>query len=188
MQPSAEPPITDLLREWRAGRREALDRLIPLVYDELKRLARRHLRGERPDHTLQTAALVNEAFLRLVGAEVPWSDRNHFFAVAARTMRRVLVDYAKAQRRAKRSGGMRVTLSERLAAAEPSIDLVAVDRALDSLAAQDPRKVELLELHFFGGLTYDEMADVVGVSSATVHRELRLAKAWVSRSLAGPVR
>jgi len=184
--PGSSPPITELLREWREGKREALDRLPPVVYDELHQLARRYMRGERAGHTLQPTAVVHEAYLRLVNADVPWQDRVHFFAVAARLMRRILVDHAKSRRRAKRGGGgVRVTLEDALVvSAEPPPELVVLDEALEELAARDDRKARIVELHFFGGLTYDELAEAVQVSTATVHRELRLAKAWLQRELA----
>ena len=184
--PESTPPITQLLREWRSGSREALDRLTPLVYGELRRLARRSMRGERVGHTMQPTALVHEAYLRLAGAQVDWQDRVHFFSMAARLMRRILVDHARAARRARRGGGMeRVTLHDGLGVAEPSgaLDLVALDDALSELSAQDERKARIVELHFFGGLTYDEVAAAVGVSAATVHRDLRLAKAWLRKEL-----
>ena len=181
------PPITALLQEWRAGNRAALDRLTPVVYDELRRLARRSMAGENRGHTLQPTALVNEAYLRLVGADVPWRDRVHFFAVAARLLRRILVDHARARVRVKRSGGERVPLDEsRLFTAAPGRDMLALDEALDGLAAQDARKAQVVELHFFGGLTYDEIAEAVGISAATVDRDLRLAKAWLQRQMAPP--
>jgi len=177
--------ITALLREWRAGHEPALEALTPLVYDELHRIAGRVARGERSGHTLQPTALVHEAYLRLAGADVEWQDRAHFFAVAARMMRRVLVDHARLGRRAKRYGGVRVTLVESAAVGgvgDPDIE--SLDRALDDLKAQDARKADLVELHYFGGLTYAELAEVSHLSEATVHRELRLAKAWLHRALA----
>ncbi len=184
--PDQVTPITALLRSWRAGDARALDQLAPVVYDELRRLARRHMRGERGPHTLQATAVVHEAYLRLVEAEVSWQDRVHFFAVAARLMRRILVDHAKGRGRVKRGGGAhRATLDEAvLVAPERSADLLALDAALNDLAQHDARKVEIVELHYFGGLTYDEMAETTGLSAATVHRELRLAKAWLQRELA----
>lgn len=177
--------ITQLLHDWRRGDRQALDRLIPLVYDELRRLAQRAMRDERKDHTLQTTALVHEAYLRLLGADVPYEDRVHFFAMAARVMRRILVDHAKAKRRVKRGGSaVPVSLDEvALVAAEPSDDIVALDEALTRLEATDERKCRIVELKYFSGMTYDETAAVLGVSAATVDRELRLAKAWLYRAL-----
>lgn len=181
------PPITALLQEWRAGDRAALDRLTPVVYEELRRLARRTLAGERKGHTLQPTALVNEAYLRLVGTDVPWRDRVHFFAVAARLIRRILVDHARARGRVKRRAGERVPLDERtLFSPEPGREMVLLDEALNELAELDARKAQVVELHFFGGLTYDEIAEAVGISPATVDRDLRLAKAWLQRQIARP--
>ena len=183
----ADPPtpITLLLKEWRAGSQDALERLTPVVYQELQRLAGRCMAGERKDHTLQPTALVHEAFLRLVDAQVPWRDRVHFFAVAARILRRILVDHARARGRAKRRGGPRVALDDVvLVTPEPPRELLALDAALRDLAAQDPRKADVVELHFFGGLTYEEIAEAVAVSPATVDRDLRLAKAWLRREVA----
>ncbi|MGE0453174.1 MAG: ECF-type sigma factor [Vicinamibacteria bacterium] len=174
---------TQLLRAWRGGNREALDRLLPVVYEELASLARGAMRGERRDHTLQTRALVHEAYLRLIDADVAWQDRAHFMAVAARTMRRVLVDHARAKRRHKRSGGVRVELDASLASAGPGLDVLALHDALERLAAFDARKGQIVELHYFGGLNYDETAEALAVSAATVDRELRLAKAWLKHDL-----
>ena len=176
-----------LLQEWRAGSDEALDRLLPVVYEELRRLARRALRGERTGHTLQTTALVHEAYLRLMGADVPWNDRIHFLAVAARCMRRVLVDHARARASAKRGGDLvRITLAEDLGAPEPTpIDLVALDRALGGLEAKDARKGRAVELHYFAGLTLDEIATVLGVSVPTVKKDLRFARAFLRQELSG---
>lgn len=178
-------PVTRLLAEWRGGSQEALDELMPLVYDELRRLAKGYLRSERPDHTLQGTALVNEAYMRLVDMDVSWSDRAHFFAVAARLMRRMLVDHARANRREKRGGGEpKLSIEEPLIASpEREPELLALDEALTRLAEQDPRKSRVVELHFFGGMTYDETAEALGISPATVHRELRMAKAWLHREL-----
>jgi len=177
--------VTALLIASREGDQSALDRLLPLVYDELHALAGRYMRGERPDHTLQATALLNEAYLRLVESNVPWENRVHFFAVAATTMRRILVDYAKARGRAKRGGGAaKVTLDDELmVGAQASDDIVALDEALQRLAAHDDRKARVVELHFFGGLTYEETAQVLGISPATVDRDLRMAKAWLAKEL-----
>jgi RNA polymerase sigma factor (TIGR02999 family) len=183
---SAPPsrPITQLLHQWREGNREALDQLMPLIYDELRRLAGHYLKSERPSHTLQATALVNEAYIRLVDMDVPWEDRAHFFAVAARLLRRILVDHAKSHRRAKRGGGQaQVTLNEYVASGETDKDIIALDDSLRSLAEFDERKSQIIELHFFGGLTYEEMAEALRISPATVHRELRLAKAWLHHEL-----
>ncbi len=176
--------VTQLLREWRTGNEQALDVLMPLVYDELRRLAQHYMRGERPEHTLQATALVNEAYLRLVDMKVTWQDRAHFFAVAARLMRRMLVDHARATHRAKRESGPKVSLDEALeVSCKPSPDLIAVDEAMTRLATFDPRKSEIVELHFFGGLSNEEVAEALGVSRATVQRELRMAKAWLNHEL-----
>lgn len=177
--------VSRLLVAWRNGDRDALERLLPLVYDELHGLAARYLRGERPDHTLQTTALLHEAYLRLCGADVAWEGRVHFLAVAAQTMRRILVDHARARSRTKRGGGDGpITLDEALAAGpERPDELLALDEALLRLSALDERKARTVELHYFGGLTYDETAAVLGISPATVDRELRMARAWLYREL-----
>lgn len=177
--------VTELLHRWRSGDERALDRLMPLVYEELRRLADRQMRTERPGHTLQPTALVNEAYMKLAGMDVGWEDRVHFMSLAARQMRRILIDHAKAGRRQKRGGGaMRVTLDESLVAATDSNEhLLALDEALTRLAEFDARKARAVELHFFGGLTYDETAAALGVSAATVDRDLRVAKAWLSGEL-----
>lgn len=180
--------VTELLRAWSDGDEGALERLTPLVEAELRRLARAYMRRERRGHTLQTTALVNEAFLRLVGARtVGWHDRAHFLGIAARLMRRVLVDHARARGYRKRGGGaQRVTLHEGLvAASEPAVDVVALDRALEALAAVDVRKSRVIELRFFGGLSVEETAEVLHVSSDTVKRDWRLAKLWLLRELEG---
>ena len=163
---------------------------MPMVYEELRRLAGYYMRRERPEHTLQPTALVNEAYLRLVSVKVPWQDRTHFLKVAARTMRRLLVDHARGRQRVKRDGqNPRTFLDDALIAdlsdgqTKPSLDLIALDQALTQFATFDSRKVEIIDLHFFGGLSNDEVADVLGVSRATVQRELRLAKAWLKRQL-----
>ena len=185
---SGSQEITALLVRWRQGDAGARDDLIALVYPELQRRARGYLRSERPNHTLDAGAVVHEAFVRLVGAEIDWQDRAHFFAVAARIMRRVLVDYGRRRRREKRGGGaVQVTLAEGLMRGdEPGADVVALNDALDRLAAVDARKAQIVELHFFGGLTYEETAEVLGTSRATVTRELRFAKAWLHDQLAQP--
>src|ERR1051325_5380384 len=177
--------VTQMLLEWRSGNEEALDRLMPLVYDELRRLANRYMRSERPEHTLQATALVNEAYLRLVDMKVSWQDRAHFFAVAARLMRRLLVDHARAHHRAKREGGaQKVALDDAAEVSyQPASNLVALDEALTQLATFDERKSDIIELHFFGGLSNEQVAEALGISRATVQRELRLAKAWINREL-----
>lgn len=179
--------VTRLLRQWRDGDALAADRLAPLVYGELRRIAGGLMAGERPGHTLQPTALVHEAFVRLVGADVDWQDRTHFLAVGAKVMRRLLVDHAKGRNRDKRGGGaVRVTLTPEAAAeGPPEADLLDLDAALERLAGYDERQAGIVELHFFGGLTYEETAEVVGVSPATVKRDLRMARAWLYRELRG---
>jgi RNA polymerase sigma factor (TIGR02999 family) len=180
--------VTSLLRAWGDGDDGALEQLTPLVEAELRRLARGYMRRERPGHTLQTTALVNEAFLRLTEARsVRWQDRAHFLAISARLMRRVLVDHARSRGYRKRGGGaQRVTLDEaHVVAAEPEVDLVALDRVLESLAVVDARKSKVIELRFFGGLSVEETAEVLGVSPDTVKRDWRLARLWLLRELEG---
>lgn len=175
--------VSQLLIDWRSGNRAALDQLIPLVHAELHRMAEECLRGERPGHTLQPTALVNEAYLRLIGASVAWQDRAHFFAVSATTMRRVLVDHARARGRLKRAGRP-VSLEDSLIiAADRADDFLVVNDALDRLEQQDARAARVVELHYFGGLTYEEAAEALGVSAATVDRDLRFARAWLHREL-----
>lgn len=176
-------PVTELLQAWRSGDEDALDRLIPLVHDELHRLAGGYMRRERSDHTLQATALVDEVYLRLVDAEVDWKDRAHFLAVAATLMRRILVDHARSRGRGKRSA-VRVTLEE-AALVTPGVSegMLALDEALTRLAAKDERSARAVELRYFGGLTYAEIGEILEVSDATVHRDLRLARAWLYREL-----
>jgi RNA polymerase sigma factor (TIGR02999 family) len=183
--------ITELLRAWSKGDDGALDRLVPIVEAELRRLARRYMRGERRDHTLQVTALVNEAFLRLTDArKLRWQDRAHFLGITARLMRRVLVDHARSRGYAKRGGGQqRVALDEQVAMiSEPALKVLALDRALETLATADRRKAQVIELRFFGGLSVDETAEVLHVSADTVKRDWRLAKLWLLRELEGGVR
>jgi len=178
--------VTHLLRAWREGDRGAVDRLLPLVYEELRRLSRRYLRQERVGHTLQSAALVHEAYLRLVGKDHPqMRDRMHFFAVAAQQMRRVLVDHARAHASAKRGGDVdKVPLEESFVySQEKAGELLALDEALEALAGFDARKARIVELRYFGGLTLKEAADVLGLSTATVNNETRMARAWLHRRL-----
>jgi RNA polymerase sigma factor (TIGR02999 family) len=182
----ANPSITQLLVAWSDGDRAALDQLVPLVHAELRRLARSYLRGERQGHTLQTTALVNEAYLRLVGQKhVRWQNRAHFLAIAAQLMRRILVDYARRRQYQKRGGGaMQVTLSEAESLGDQRApDLVALDEALRSLAEIDPRRSQVVELRFFGGLSIEETAEVLKVSATTVERDWTVAKAWLHKSL-----
>src|SRR5262245_31347072 len=172
--------ITQLLVAWSDGDEAALDQLSPLVYEELHRLAHRYMRGERPGHTLQTSALVNEAYLRLIDwKNVRWQNRAHFFGVSAQLMRRILVDFARARDYQKRGGGVRaITLNEALEVTnDKSVDLVALDEALLALAELDPRQSKVVELRFFGGLTNEEAAEVLKVSVATVRRDWTLARA-----------
>src|SRR6202795_626430 len=173
--------FTQLLREWRSGQPQALDRLTPLVYDELRRLARNYMRGERGSHTLQATAVVHAAFLRLIQANVALQDRGHFFALASRLMRRVLVDHAKSRSRIKRNAGLRDLVAEDAGEAPPpaDFDVVALDDALEGLQQMEPRLAQVIELHYFGGMTYDQIAAAVGTSAATVHRDIRLARAWL---------
>jgi RNA polymerase sigma factor (TIGR02999 family) len=177
--------VTQLLKEVGRGNKEAVDELIPLVYDQLRRLASRCLMAERPGHTLRATALVHEAYLRLAGADTDWQDRVQFYAVAARTMRRILVDHARSNGRQKRgSGAEKVSLDEAIhVGEETSLDLVDLDEALERLAALDPRKSQIIELLFFGGLTTEESAAALGISPATLHRDLKMAKAWLYREL-----
>jgi len=178
--------VTALLQAWSDGDRRALERLVPLVHAELRRLARRYLRRERAGHTLQTTALIHEAFIRLVEAKgINWQNRAHFFGISARVMRRVLVDFARERGYQKRGGGIRrVPLDEALLVAdEPDQDLVALDDALNALAEIDARKSRAIELRFFGGLSIAEAALILEVSPETVKRDCRLAKAWLLRWL-----
>jgi RNA polymerase sigma factor (TIGR02999 family) len=180
--------ITQMLIDWGNGDREALDRLIPVVYTELRRQAARHLRRERAGHTLQTTDLIHEAYLRLVDQRnVRWQNRAHFFAVAAQSMRRILVDHARRRRRAKRGGsGIVLALDERLVAAPKSdVDLLALDEALTRLAAIDVRQSQIVELRFFSGLSIEETSAVIGVSRTTVKDDLNMAKAWLRREIGG---
>jgi len=178
--------VTKLLQQWRGGDREALDRLMPIVYDELRRLAERCLRSERPGHTMRATALVHEAYLQLMDADIGWQDRAHFYAVAARVVRRILVEYARTRSRQKRGGGeIPVPLDEAVMIGPEAASIVLdLDEALNRLSSLDPRKSEIIQLLFFGGLTYDEAAAALDISPATVHRELKLAKAWLYRELA----
>jgi RNA polymerase sigma factor (TIGR02999 family) len=179
--------FTQLLSDWRSGHPQALERLTPLVYDELRRLARGYMRTERGSHTLQATAVVHEAFLRLVQANIDLQDRQHFFALASRLMRRVLVDHAKSRSRVKRDAGVRDQSGTELAEVSVllDVDVVALDEALEGLLQLEPRLAQVIELHYFGGMTYDEIAAAVGASTATVHRDIRLAKAWLLNEMRG---
>jgi len=178
--------VTKLLQQWRGGNHEALDQLMPVVYNELRRLAGRCLQSERPGHTLRATALVHEAYLRLMDADIGWQDRAHFYAVAARVVRRILVEYARTRGRQKRgSGEQPIPLDEAVVVGpEAASTVLELDEALQRLAEIDPRKSEIIQMLFFGGLTYDEAAAALDISPATVHRELKLAKAWLHRELA----
>jgi RNA polymerase sigma-70 factor (ECF subfamily) len=186
MTQASPKDVTQLLINWGKGDEQALEQLMPLVYQELRRLAHRHLGRERDGHTLQTTALVHEAYMRLVDQkEVQWQNRAHFFAVAAQMMRRILVDYARARQYAKRGGGaQQVALDEAMVVSdERAADVVALDEALNSLAEFDPRKSRMVELRFFGGLSIEETAEVLALSPGTVMREWTLAKAWLQREI-----
>jgi RNA polymerase sigma factor (TIGR02999 family) len=182
--PSSRP--TELLVAWGRGEQRAFDELVPLVQDELRRIAKRYMARERPDHTLQATALVNEAYLRLIDLkQIRWQDRAHFFAMSARVMRRILVEVARARRQEKRGGGAKkVTLDEALVvSSESGQDLVALDEALTELAKVHPRKSEVVELRYFGGLSLEETAEALSVSIDTVKRDWRFAKLWLLREL-----
>ena len=174
--------VTRLLKDWTNGQEQALDRLVPQIHSELRKLAASYLRKERPDHTLQPTALVNEAFLKLIDQRaVKWQNRAHFFGIAAQAMRRILVDHARAHAADKRGGGVRkLPLDDALMiSGKTDIDLLALDEALTRLAVIDPQQSRVVELRFFGGLTMDETAEVMRISLATVGREWRMAKAWL---------
>jgi RNA polymerase sigma factor (TIGR02999 family) len=185
MTPSPQD-VTQLLLDWSIGNQAALDKLAPLVYEELHRLAHQHMNRERRDHTLQTSALVNEAYLRLINQrDVQWQNRAHFFSIASRLMRRILVDHARAHHYAKRGGGaIHVSLDEAaVVSQERAAELVSLDEALTSLAAIDQRKSQVVELRFFGGMSVDETAEALGVSPITVKRDWSTAKAWLYRAI-----
>jgi RNA polymerase sigma factor (TIGR02999 family) len=179
--------VTRLLSAWQSGDSRALERLTPLIYEELRNRARKYMRQERPGHTLQATAVVHEAFVKLVEMDIPWQDRAHFFAVAARQMRRILVDHAKSRFREKRGGNTTTSSMDEVPEIELSppsqgdIDVIEIDEALQRLAKNNARLAELVELHYFGGLTYQELSETLKISEATVDRELRLAKAWILR-------
>lgn len=182
-----ENQVTRLLAAWQSGDADALERLLPLVDEQLRGLARAALSRERPGHTLQTTALVNEAFLRLVGRDRSWEGTRHFLDVAARAMRRVLVDYARKRKSLKRGGDRRQvgldTLEPLIGADERAVDLIDLDEALERLFTLHERPARAIELHYFGGLSYPEAAEVLDVSPATVHRDLRFARAWLFKEL-----
>ena len=178
--------LTELLVDWQKGDRSALERLTPLIYDELRRMAHRYLQHERNAHTLQTTALVNEAYLRLAGQEAsPWQNRAHFFAVSARVMRHILIDHARRKRFIKHGGELQqVSIAEAsLMSEERAAELIALDEALDELKQLDPRKSRIVELRYFGGLSLEESASALGISVMTVRRDWRAAKAWLYRQM-----
>jgi len=175
--------VTELLRRWREGDHAALDSLLPLVYDELRRVAHNYLQRERLDHTLQSTAVVHEAYLRLVEGAIEFQNREHFFAVSAQLMRQILVDYARRHRSLKRDGGYKLALDEALKLPSKNVDLVNLDDALKELASMDARQGRIVELRFFGGLSIEETADVLSLSEATVERSWASARAWLYRQL-----
>jgi RNA polymerase sigma-70 factor, ECF subfamily len=178
--------VTELLQQWQGGSQEALDRLLPLVYDELRRQAARYLRRERPGHTLQTTALIHEAYLRLIGQHrVAWQNRAHFYGIAAQLMRRILVDHARRRQAGKRGGSdLKLQLEDKVAVSpEPDVNLVALDEALTRLAEIDPQQSRIVELRYFSGLSVEETAAVIGVSSRTVKRDWNVAKAWLRQEI-----
>jgi RNA polymerase sigma factor (TIGR02999 family) len=182
----ARHQITALLAEWREGNQSALDELYPLVYDELHRLARRYMSRERKDHTLQTTALINEAYVRMVDQKnVNWANRSHFFAISAQIMRRILIDHARRHAYAKRGGGAQQVSLEDVAALVPEQgrELMRLDEALKSLAERDPRRSQVVELRYFGGLNNEEIAGVLHVSENTVTRDWNMARAWLYQQL-----
>jgi RNA polymerase sigma factor (TIGR02999 family) len=187
VQRNSSGRVTELLVRWRGGDQAALDALMPLVYDELRRLAQHYLRYERADHTLQSTALVHEAYVRLVGQDSPpWQSRAHFFGIAARLMRQILVEHARAHHAAKRGGhSFKLTLEDVAAFPQAAdVDLVALDDALRKLSAQDARQSRIVELRFFAGLTIEDAAEVLEISRATVTREWTIARAWLYREIA----
>jgi RNA polymerase sigma factor (TIGR02999 family) len=189
MQADSSSPITLLLVRWREGDRAALDELLPLVYEELRRLTRYYLSREREGHTLQSTALVHEAYLRLAGDNNPphWQNRAHFFGIAARVMREILIEHARAHNTPKRGGGAcRLTLDESIAfPKQPDLDLLELERALTELSGLDEQQSRIVELRFFGGLTIEDTSEVLGISPATVKREWVTARAWLYRSMTG---
>ena len=185
MTKSAPENVTQLLLAWGQGDESARDELIPLVYDTLRRIARHELRGERAGHTLETTALINEAYLKLIEQSVSWQSRAHFFGIAARLMRQLLVDYARARQRLKRGGDLRqisLTAAAEIAQ-ERAVDLLALDGALETLSEVDPQSGRIVELRFFGGLTIEETAQVMGISTPTVERRWRTVRAWLETEL-----
>jgi RNA polymerase sigma factor (TIGR02999 family) len=188
--PQMPPTVTQLLVSWGKGDKDALDELVPVVYGELRRQARRYLRREKVGHTLQTTALIHEAYLRLVDQKnVQWQNRAHFFGIAAQLMRRILVDHARGKKRDKRGGsGVRVSLGEATAVSKgQDLDVVALDEALNRLSKIDEQQGRIVELRFFSGLTVEETAEVLNISTATVKRDWSMARAWLHREISGVV-
>ena len=189
MATSPRGELTNLLVAWGSGNQTARDRLLPQVYDELQKVARSYLRRERPGHTVQTGTLVHEAFLRMTqGQRIPWEGRAHFFGIAARLMRQILVDHARARDAAKRGAGAiaePLVMALSVAVQAMDVSVVALDRALDDLSAIDPDQARVVELRFFGGLTVEETAEVMGISTGTVKREWSMARAWLRRAVGG---
>ena len=188
--PQLPPNVTQLLIGWGRGDKEALDELLPIVYDELRQQAARYLRRERAGHTLQTTALIHEAYLRLVDQKnVKWQNRAHFFGIAAQLMRRILVDHARTKKRAKRGGSdVRVSLNEAtLVAKTRDLDVLEIDEALNRLTAIDEQQGKIVELRFFSGMTVEETAEVLGISTATVKRDWSMARAWLHREISGEI-
>lgn len=179
--------ITALLHEWKDGKKDAFDELFPFVYEELRRRASSYLRSERSEHTLQTTALVNEAYLKLIDKnEIGYKDRNHFFAIAASAMRRILVDHARSRKRKKRGGkdeNLPLDDARYVSVNDKSVDLVTLDEALDELAEFDERQAKVVELKYFGGMTNDETAEVLNISNVTVRRDWKMAKAWLHQQI-----
>lgn len=182
---SDETNVTQLLHDWRSGKSDALNRLMPMVHDTLRKLAGNVMRSESDDHTLQATALINEAYLRLIETDIPWQDRSHFLAIAARNMRHILIDHARSRGRQKRGGDfVQVTLHEaQLSDDETASELLDLEKALESLIVFDERKARVIEMRFFGGMTFEEIGAVLGVSAATAMREFRFAKAWLYREM-----
>ncbi len=186
MAASPTSSATVLLLRWKSGDSEAVNALLPIVYDELRRLAKGYLHRERAQHTLQSTALVHEAYLRLIDQNVDWQSRSHFFGIAAQMMRRILVDHARARNAVKRGEGLKVTLDERMAVAEArDLDVIALDGALDRLSKLDEGQAKIVEMRFFAGLSIEETAEALGISPATVKRDWAMAKAWLMRDLNG---
>ena len=188
MSESSSQQVTQLLLAWGNGDRTAFDALIPLIYDDLRRLAKCFMRGQRDGHTLQTTALVNETYLRLIDSDrIDWQDRTHFFAIAARLMRRVLIDFARAKNSLKRGGEqIKITLAEEIEVpVEKEADLVALDEALQNLAKMSLRQSQVIELRYFGGLNEEEIAETLKISARTVRRDWNVARAWLYREMCG---